>query len=52
MEKKEAKRIVEDYLYYNLDDDCKVLGEDHPYNDTTIGKIRDAFYQIRKEVFN
>ena len=46
MNRNEAKNLVNEYLKINLDEDVSILGEDHPYNDTTIGKIREAYHII------
>jgi len=43
----EAKNIIYDYLSINLDSDIQILGEDHPYNDTTIGEIKKAFNLLK-----
>ena len=49
----EAKEKVYGYLDNNLNQDVKILGADHPYNNTTIGEIKEAFdILINGGVFN
>ena len=50
MDKKRAKELIREYLEHNLDEDVSILGEEHPYNDSTIGEIREAF-NILSELF-
>ena len=38
-----AKEIVFDYIDNNIDQDLRILGADHPYNDTTVCRIKEAF---------
>jgi hypothetical protein len=49
MDINEAKELIDEYLSVNIDDDICVLGNDHPYNDTTIGRIQEAYYLLSKE---
>lgn len=43
-----AKEIIREFLEYNIDEDIKILGRDHPYEicDCIMGEIEEAYDMI------